>query len=80
MHFTKDWNKFYFKSLLALARILNALGDRLELLPSVLPNVISPWSRLCGGHNSEILKQMKLVRAVRNILIKSCIHIDIDKT
>ena len=35
MYFTKDRNKFYFKSLFTLARILNVLGDRLELLPSV---------------------------------------------
>ena len=35
IHFTKDWNKFYFKSLLTLARLLNFLGDRLELLPTV---------------------------------------------
>ena len=34
-HFTKDWNEIYFKSSLTLARNLNALGDRLELLPSV---------------------------------------------
>ena len=35
MCFTKDWTKFYCKSLFTLARILNVLGDRLELLPSV---------------------------------------------
>ena len=36
IYFTKDWIKFYFKSLFTLARILNILGDQLELLPSVL--------------------------------------------
>ena len=35
IYFAKDWNKFYFKSLFTLARIVNVLGDRLELLPSV---------------------------------------------
>ena len=39
IYFTKDWNKFYFKSLFTLARILNVLGDRLELLPSVIFSV-----------------------------------------
>ena len=38
IYFTKGWNKFYFKSLFTSARILNVLGDRLELLPSVYPH------------------------------------------
>ena len=36
IYITKDWNMFYFTRLLNLARIMNVLGDRFELLSTVL--------------------------------------------
>ena len=35
IYFTKDWKKFYLYNFWTLAKILNILGDRLELLPRV---------------------------------------------
>ena len=51
IYFTKDWNKFYFKSLFTLARILNVLRDRLELLPSV--HALSPITNYCPSLNQR---------------------------